>query len=76
MFTHDSWMGFGGGFMWLFWIALIFVIVMVGKNMITNANSSSTPDKDDTPLTILKKRFALGEIDEEEFKRRSKELEK
>lgn len=76
MFTHDSWMGFGGGFMWIFWIALIVVIVMVGKYMTTNANSSSTPDKDDTPLTILKKRFALGEIDEEEFKRRSKELEK
>jgi putative membrane protein len=59
--------------MWLFWVVLVIVIVIVARNMTANASGSSN---DETPLTILKKRFARGEIDESEYKRRAQELEK
>ena len=64
---------FGGGFMWLFWILIIVGIFFIFQNMI-KGNSGSSPDKE-TPMDILKKRYARGEIDEEEFERRRKELE-
>ena len=76
MTGHDGWMWFGGGYMWLFWVVLVIVIVIVGRNMAANSNGSSVSSNDETPLTILKKRFAKGEIDEDEYRRRSKELEK
>jgi len=60
---------FGGGmwFGWLFWILLIVVIVwaiiqFTNRNQQTNLNSI-----DETPLDILKKRYAKGEISKKEF---------
>lgn len=76
MTGHNGWMWFGGGFMWLIWIVLVIVIVIVVRNMTANASSTSASSNDETPLTILKKRFARGEIDEAEYKRRAQELEK
>jgi len=62
---------FGGGFMWLFWILLIIAIVFIFQN-VAKGNSSSA---NESPLEILKKRYARGEIDEEEYERRRNELE-
>jgi putative membrane protein len=70
----DGFMTWGGGFMWLFWIVLIVVFVMLIKS-ITGGSSSTDASHHETPLDILKKRYAKGEIDEEEFERRRKELE-
>ena len=64
---------FGGGFMWIFWVFLIFGIFFLIQNM-RKGNSGDSSDKE-SPLEILEKRYARGEIDEEEFKRRRKELE-
>jgi putative membrane protein len=61
----------GGGFMWLFWILIVFVAVLLIKA--ASGNSSSNEQRE-TPLEILEKRYARGEIDEEEFQRRKKEL--
>ena len=74
MLGHDEAMWFGGGFMWLFWILLIIVVVLAFRFLGTNISDTSTADE--SPQAILKKRYARGDIDEEEFKRRSKELEK
>lgn len=60
---------YGGGFMWIFWILIIIGIFFLFQNML-KGNS----DKE-SPLDILKKRYARGEIEEEEFERRRKELE-
>lgn len=62
---------FHGGFMWIFWILLIIAIVFIFQN-VSKGNTSS---ESDSALDILKKRYARGEIDEEEFERRRKELE-
>jgi putative membrane protein len=64
--------GFGGGFMWLFWILLIAVIVWALKA--TAFSSGKAEGMDKSPLEILKDRFARGEIDEEEFERKRKVL--
>ncbi|HEY9052047.1 MAG TPA: SHOCT domain-containing protein [Gammaproteobacteria bacterium] len=74
---HGDWMFFGGGYMWLLWVLIIAVIVILLTRLTGNNNSGSSVSKmEETPLVILKKRFARGEIDEDEFKRRSRELEK
>ena len=76
MFNHDGGMWFGGGFMSLFWIFIIFAIVMLVRGMAGHANNSSESNRDETPLSILKKRYARGEITDEDFKNKTKELEK
>jgi len=60
--------------MWLFWIALIVIIVVIFKSL--SASNKSTDQADsNSSLTILKQRYARGEINEEEFERRRKQLE-
>ena len=66
--------GFGMGFgMWIFWIILIVVVVFLAKMMI--GSSSGQPGvKDESPLDILQKRYASGEINQDEYERMKKEL--
>jgi putative membrane protein len=64
--------GFGGGFMWLFWILLIAVIVWALKAQSFSRGKGEAVDK--SALEILQDRFARGEIDEEEFERKRKLL--
>lgn len=70
---------FGGGFMWIFWILLIVILVWVVK-MVADSSSGGRSDsgstKQESPLEILNQRYARGEIDEEEYHRRKAELEK
>ncbi len=68
--------GMGGGFMWIFWLLIIFVIVLLVKASSgkSNANERRANEQSETPVEILEKRYARGEIDEEEFRRRKKEL--
>ncbi len=65
-----GWMGIG---MWLFWIILIVIILLIVKAVASN-NSALTSKQ--SAIEILKERYARGEIDEEEFTRRKRELEK
>lgn len=74
MFDHDGTMFFGGGFMWIFWILLIVLLVM-GVKGLGGSSGSDKSSQDDSSLEILKKRYARGDIDEDEFERRRNELE-
>ena len=58
--------------MWLFWILLI-VVIMWG---IRYALAPPGTGRDDTgnALSILKERYARGEIDREEFERKRRDL--
>lgn len=64
--------GMGLG-MWIFWIVVVLVVVLFIKLFMSTENLQSRPSSE-SPLDILKKRYAKGEIDEEEFERRRKEL--
>ena len=67
-------MFFGSGFMWVFWLLLIVAIIVLFKMFMTT-DSRGSDSAADSPLEILKKRYARGDINEEEFKRRRKELD-
>ncbi len=62
----------GGGFMMIFWWTLIIIsIVALGKWIF---NRGTTPTKEESPLEILKRRYAKGEITKEEFDNLKKDI--
>ena len=65
--------GFMGGFMWIFWILVIVGLVFLIKWIILQ-NKPIESRADDNSLEILKKRYARGEIDKEEFEQKKKVL--
>ncbi len=67
-----GWGWFGLIFMIAFWALVILGIVYLVKAL---TDKGSAPTKEETPLDILKKRYAKGEIDQEEFIKRKKDLE-
>ena len=64
--------GYGGMFMWLIFLVVlavaIYFIVVVAKNKNLGGHAP------ETPLEILKKRYAKGEITKEEFDRIKNDL--
>jgi len=69
-------MFFGGmWFSWLFWIVLFALIIWLIVNMSNRSQKNSDSDSaKETPLDILKKRYATGEIDKKEFEEKKKDL--
>ena len=75
----DGMYGYGMGWGWfgpilmiVFWGLVILGIVYLVKAIVGRGAASS---KEETAIDILKKRYARGEIDAEEFARRKKDLE-
>ncbi len=60
----------GGGLMWLFWIALV-VLVVWGISAVAGGGSASSRK---TALDILEERYARGEMDREEFEQKRRDL--
>lgn len=61
--------GFGGIFMILLWVVIIGLGVWLISNLVSRTNSqppSNLPSVE-SPLDILKKRYARGEITKEQF---------
>ncbi len=72
-FENGAWipmMGFGMLFMALFWIVLIVGVVLALKWLIGQDGAR----REDSALEILKKRYARGEIDKQEFEERKRDL--
>jgi putative membrane protein len=70
---HMMGYGYGGGFMWL--IVLVLVGVVIYFMLQSSKSKGSDGSIIETPLDILKKRYAKGEIDKEEFDRKKRDLE-
>jgi putative membrane protein len=69
---HMMHYGYGGGFMWLLFIVIIGVLIyLVLQNAKAKGNAGVSGE---TPLDILKKRYAKGEITKDEFERMKKDL--
>lgn len=60
------WLG-GGWLMMIFWWVAVIVAIVLIINFATG--NKSTPRGGESALEILKKRYASGEITEEEYKR-------
>lgn len=63
--------GYGGAFMWIIFLVLIGIAIY----FIINGKKLIKRDEDETPLEILKKRYAKGEITKQEFEKIKKDLE-
>ena len=72
---HSGWGWFGGIFMLLFWVALILMIVVLVKWLASGSGSGAGAVRQSNALEILKERYARGEIEQEEFERKRREIE-
>jgi len=69
---HDMMGGYGGTVMWIFWIVIVIAAVYLLAGSPRSGNSGTA----ESPLDILKKRYARGEISEEEFEKIKQDIEK
>ena len=69
---HMMGFGYGGEYMWFF--VLLFVSVVVFFLFQVSKSKGFNSSIVETPLDILKRRYAKGDIDKEEFDRRKKDL--
>ncbi len=77
-------MGFGMVFGWIFWLlilagviyAVIWFVRQLGSQSPSSAQSSdgTLTQTSETPLTILKRRYAAGEIDQTQFETMKNQL--
>jgi len=71
----DGWgNGFGMGLMIFFWLLILVFIVTLIWFLIRKGSESPTESTGESSLEILKKRYARGEIDEEQYRRMKKEI--
>jgi putative membrane protein len=84
----SGWQGYGGwgmmggfGWMWfmpiffiLFWGLVIWGIVALVRGLSEPRSSDSTPSTADSALEVLKRRYARGEINKEEYEEKKKDL--
>ncbi len=72
-FADCGWMpmmGFGLLSMVLFWAVLIFGVLLIGRWLM----GQGFGHREDSALEILKKRYARGEINKQEFEERKRDL--
>ncbi len=73
MMDGPGWNAWGMGWGWIIgFIVLVAIIWIVVR--VTNQNRSVKPPERQTPLDILKERYAKGEISKEEFDKRKTDL--
>lgn len=73
MYEYSHMGGFGMG-MGLFWLLIFAAIAWIGVSMLSKRQTNKPDSKEESPLEILKKRYALGEIDDGEYQLRKNRL--
>jgi putative membrane protein len=74
---HMMWSGgyWGGSFMIIFWILVIAAIFFGIRWAARSGGSTPGPDRKESALDVLKRRYASGEIDRDQFLSMKKDLE-
>lgn len=63
------------GYMGIWWLWLIVIaIVVILFYSVNNFRTGMSDIQNETPLDLLKKRYAKGEINEQEFEKKKKDL--
>ncbi|WP_285655768.1 SHOCT domain-containing protein [Allomuricauda sp. NBRC 101325] len=71
---HDwNWHNWGSVMMWLIWIPII--IIAAWYLLWLSNNKGFSEQGNESPLEVLKRRYANGEISTQEYERRKKILE-
>ncbi len=65
--------GYGGMFMWI--IFLIVIGLLIYFMVQAQKMKGQTPTQNESPLDILKRRYAKGDISREEYERMKQDLE-
>ena len=73
---HMRWMGDRMGWMGPWWIAGLAALLLLVWVAARAAASPGVGRREESPETILKRRYARGDIDPEEFDRRLTDLRK
>jgi putative membrane protein len=75
MYWGHEMMGWGGGFfMIFFWVAIIVGIALLMKWLAASSGKAPGTSAKESPMEILKRRYAAGEIGKEEFEEKKKDL--
>ena len=72
---HNWFLGGGMWFGWIFWIAIVALIIYLVVNQGNRNRQITWPPHHESALDILKKRYAKGEITKEQFDQMKKDLE-
>lgn len=65
---------FGGFFHIIFWIVCLMLLFTLFRAFFTNKNDTAKVGHSTSALSILEERYATGEIDQEEFLEKKKDL--
>lgn len=71
----DFGMGFGMIISVLFWVLVIVGVVLLVRWLGAGASQQPSAPRPETPLDVLKKRYARGEIGKEEFEEKKRDLQ-
>lgn len=72
---QGSWAMGGMWLLWLlFWVLIIAGVVLVARRLIGRPGPG-TASPPESPLDLLKKRYARGEIDSETFEKMKRDIE-
>jgi putative membrane protein len=71
---HAGWMGWWMGLWMVFWLAVLLLLVWIVAR--AAGGSGQAWRADETPEQILKRRYARGEVEREEYERRLTDLRK
>lgn len=74
---HNGWMWGMHGFWWIFWLLVIVGLVWtIARSKRGQSESPEEPEVRETPMDILKRRYAEGKLSTEEYEKRKERLER
>ena len=73
--VHQIWGHMWWG--WIFWLVILGLLIWLIVSLVSRSQDRREipPQQQESPLDILKKRYARGEITKEEFEEKKKDIQ-